>query len=43
MQGWAVRACEQILRGRFVCEYIGEVIDEQEATIRRKRFNISIN
>ncbi|WOG93156.1 hypothetical protein DCAR_0312437 [Daucus carota subsp. sativus] len=38
-KGWAVRACEQILRGRFVCEYIGEVIDEQEATIRRKRYS----
>lgn len=37
-KGWAVRACEQILHGTFVCEYIGEVIDEQEATIRRKRY-----
>lgn len=37
-KGWAVRACEQILHGAFVCEYIGEIIDEQEATIRRKRY-----
>ncbi|KAK4393383.1 Histone-lysine N-methyltransferase SUVR5 [Sesamum angolense] len=30
-EGWAVRARETILRGTFVCEYIGEVIDEKEA------------
>lgn len=36
-KGWAVRAGEQILRGTFVCEYIGEVIDEQEAKKRRDR------
>ncbi|CAA2953752.1 histone-lysine N-methyltransferase SUVR5 [Olea europaea subsp. europaea] len=33
-KGWAVRAREAILRGSFVCEYIGEVIDEQEANDR---------
>lgn len=37
-QGWAVRAGEAILRGTFICEYIGEVLDEQEANLRRKRY-----
>lgn len=37
IQGWAVRAREPILRGTFVCEYIGEVLDEQEANKRRDR------
>lgn len=35
-KGWGVRAAEPILRGTFVCEYIGETLDEQEAN---KRFN----
>ncbi|KHN36168.1 Histone-lysine N-methyltransferase SUVR5 [Glycine soja] len=37
-KGWAVRAGEAILRGTFVCEYIGEVLDVQEARDRRKRY-----
>ena len=37
-QGWGVRAGEAISRGTFVCEYIGEVLDEQEARNRRERF-----
>lgn len=37
-KGWAVRAREPILRGTFVCEYVGEVIDENEATERRNRY-----
>ncbi|KAL3526706.1 hypothetical protein ACH5RR_011362 [Cinchona calisaya] len=37
-KGWAVRAREAILRGTFVCEYIGEVIDDQEASARRERY-----
>lgn len=37
-KGWAVRAGEAIMRGTFVCEYIGEVLDEQETNIRRKRY-----
>nr|GLL18813.1 histone-lysine N-methyltransferase SUVR5 isoform X1 [Ipomoea trifida] len=37
-KGWAVRAREAILRGTFVCEFIGEVIDEQEANRRRSRY-----
>ncbi|GMY11618.1 histone-lysine N-methyltransferase SUVR5 isoform X1 [Fagus crenata] len=37
-KGWALRAGETILRGTFVCEYIGEVLDEQEANQRRHRY-----
>ncbi|XP_024978042.1 histone-lysine N-methyltransferase SUVR5 [Cynara cardunculus var. scolymus] len=37
-KGWAVRAGEPIDHGTFVCEYIGEVIDEQEANKRRQRY-----
>ncbi|KAK7263044.1 hypothetical protein RJT34_30628 [Clitoria ternatea] len=37
-KGWAVRAGEAILRGTFVCEYIGEVLDEQEAHNRHRRY-----
>ncbi|KAL5752788.1 hypothetical protein ACOSQ2_023295 [Xanthoceras sorbifolium] len=37
-KGWGVRAGEVILRGTFVCEYIGEVLDEQEANNRRSRY-----
>ncbi|XP_029127593.1 histone-lysine N-methyltransferase SUVR5 isoform X3 [Cajanus cajan] len=37
-KGWAVRAGEAILRGTFVCEYIGEVLDMQEARDRHKRY-----
>ncbi|XP_057984317.1 histone-lysine N-methyltransferase SUVR5 isoform X2 [Hevea brasiliensis] len=37
-KGWAVRTVEPILRGTFVCEYIGEVLDEKEAYERRGRY-----
>ncbi|GFZ18629.1 histone-lysine N-methyltransferase SUVR5 [Actinidia rufa] len=37
-KGWAVRTREAILRGTFVCEYIGEVIDEQEANKRHNSY-----
>uniref|UniRef100_A0A7C9CQX8 [Histone H3]-lysine(4) N-trimethyltransferase n=1 Tax=Opuntia streptacantha TaxID=393608 RepID=A0A7C9CQX8_OPUST len=37
-KGWGVRACESILRGTFVCEFVGEVIDIQEANRRHKRY-----
>ncbi|KAL3378521.1 hypothetical protein AABB24_004444 [Solanum stoloniferum] len=37
-RGWAVRAREAILCGTFVCEYVGEVLDEQEANKRRNRY-----
>lgn len=36
-KGWALRACETILRGTFVCEFVGEVLDEQEASRRSIR------
>ncbi|EEF40077.1 histone-lysine N-methyltransferase SUVR5 [Ricinus communis] len=38
-KGWAVRAGEPILSGTFVCEYIGEVLDEVEANQRRGRYS----
>ncbi|XP_057418199.1 histone-lysine N-methyltransferase SUVR5-like [Lotus japonicus] len=37
-KGWGVRAGEAILRGTFICELIGEVLDEREARDRRKRY-----
>ncbi|KAG7993858.1 hypothetical protein I3843_01G027000 [Carya illinoinensis] len=37
-KGWGLRAGEVILRGTFVCEYIGEVLDEKEANKRRHRY-----
>lgn len=37
-KGWALRAGEAILRGTFVCEYIGEVLDEEKANKRRRRY-----
>ncbi|XP_050388132.1 histone-lysine N-methyltransferase SUVR5 [Argentina anserina] len=36
--GWGVRAGEVILRGTFICEYIGEILDENEANKRRNRY-----
>lgn len=35
-----MRAGERIERGTFVCEYVGEVIDKNEANKRRNRFDI---
>ncbi|KAL3649386.1 hypothetical protein CASFOL_005789 [Castilleja foliolosa] len=37
-KGWAVRTRQPIFRGTFVCEYIGEAIDEMEANERRNRY-----
>ncbi|XP_022741759.1 histone-lysine N-methyltransferase SUVR5-like isoform X2 [Durio zibethinus] len=37
-KGWGVRAGEPILSGKFVCEYIGEILDEQEANNRVTRY-----
>ncbi|XP_010429320.1 PREDICTED: histone-lysine N-methyltransferase SUVR5-like [Camelina sativa] len=37
-KGWGLRACEHILRGTFVCEFIGEVIDQEEANKRRNQY-----
>jgi len=40
LQGWAVRAGEAISRGTFVCEYIGEVMNDVEGNKRGQRFII---
>jgi len=37
MQGWGVRAGEAISRGTFVCEYVGEVLNDSEANERGER------
>ncbi|KAJ1685516.1 hypothetical protein LUZ63_016906 [Rhynchospora breviuscula] len=36
-KGWGVRAVEMIPGGTFVCEYIGEVINGEQASERRER------
>ncbi|KAF8377466.1 hypothetical protein HHK36_030844 [Tetracentron sinense] len=38
-KGWAVRAGEAITHGTFVCEYIGEVLNDEEANKRSKRYD----
>ncbi|XVF59547.1 hypothetical protein PTKIN_Ptkin07bG0284900 [Pterospermum kingtungense] len=38
-KGWGVRAGEPILSGTFVCEYVGEILDDQEATNRLTRYD----
>ncbi|BBN17097.1 protein MpSUVR2 [Marchantia polymorpha subsp. ruderalis] len=38
-KGWAVRAAQKIIRGTFVCEYIGEVLHDQEANKRGERYD----
>ncbi|XWS41995.1 hypothetical protein CRYUN_Cryun17cG0130300 [Craigia yunnanensis] len=38
-KGWGVRAGEPILSATFVCEYIGEILDEQEANNRLTRYD----
>lgn len=37
-KGWGVRAVDIIPRGTFVCEFIGEVVNEQEAKERHSRY-----
>ncbi|KAL1212178.1 Histone-lysine N-methyltransferase SUVR5 [Cardamine amara subsp. amara] len=37
-KGWGLRASEHILRGTFVCEYIGEILHPEEANKRRNRY-----
>lgn len=39
-QGWAVRTAEPIKAGTFVCEYIGEVINDREANQRGVRLDL---
>ncbi|XP_057872607.1 histone-lysine N-methyltransferase SUVR5 isoform X1 [Cryptomeria japonica] len=38
-KGWAVRAVQTILRGTFICEYLGEVLNDQEANKRGERYD----
>eukprot|EP01018_Ginkgo_biloba_P028126 Gb_09467 [translate_table: standard] len=38
-KGWAVRAAQAIPRGTFICEYIGEVLNDQEANKRGERYD----
>ncbi|CAL9044168.1 histone-lysine N-methyltransferase SUVR5 isoform X1 [Musa acuminata AAA Group] len=38
-KGWAVRAGEAISRGSFVCEYIGEVLNDHEASRWGERYD----
>ncbi|KAG0602146.1 hypothetical protein M758_11G162800 [Ceratodon purpureus] len=37
-KGWGVRAAEAISRGTFVCEYVGEILNDSEANERGKRY-----
>lgn len=38
-KGWAVRAAQAISRGTFICEYLGEVLNDQEANKRGERYD----
>ncbi|KAG0602145.1 hypothetical protein M758_11G162800 [Ceratodon purpureus] len=38
-KGWGVRAAEAISRGTFVCEYVGEILNDSEANERGKRYD----
>lgn len=38
-KGWAVRTRVPIPKGRFVCEYIGEIISSEEAEQRGKTYD----
>ncbi|KAH9306429.1 hypothetical protein KI387_010833, partial [Taxus chinensis] len=38
-KGWAVRAVQAISRGTFICEYLGEVLNDQEANKRGERYD----
>ncbi|GLG92955.1 Histone-lysine N-methyltransferase Su(var)3-9 [Gryllus bimaculatus] len=37
--GWGVKAVEAINKGVFVCEYVGEVVDNEEAEERGKKYD----
>uniref|UniRef100_A0A7N0T9G4 Histone-lysine N-methyltransferase SUVR5 n=1 Tax=Kalanchoe fedtschenkoi TaxID=63787 RepID=A0A7N0T9G4_KALFE len=39
-KGWAVRAGQPIRRGTFICEYVGEVLNEREATKRLSSYDV---
>uniref|UniRef100_A0A8C5FLZ9 Euchromatic histone-lysine N-methyltransferase 1b n=1 Tax=Gadus morhua TaxID=8049 RepID=A0A8C5FLZ9_GADMO len=34
-KGWGVRALQDIPQGTFICEYVGEIISEEEAEMRK--------
>ena len=34
LTGWGVRALQEIPKGTFVCEYVGEIITDKEADQR---------
>lgn len=36
LTGWGVRALQEIPKGSFVCEYVGEVITDKEADQREE-------
>ena len=38
-QGWGVQAMQDIARGAFVCEYVGEYVTTPEATQRLQRYD----
>lgn len=37
--GWGVRALRKIYKGEFVCEYVGEIITQEEAEKRGKNYD----
>lgn len=37
-RGWGVRTKRKIKQGRFICEYVGEIIDSEEAEERDKEY-----
>ncbi|KAL2629901.1 hypothetical protein R1flu_014587 [Riccia fluitans] len=38
-RGWGVRALEQIPRGKFVVEYVGDVLTQAEADVRGEKYD----
>ncbi|KAL6012430.1 hypothetical protein ACLOJK_002919 [Asimina triloba] len=38
LEGWGVRTVEPISRGTFLCEYVGEVVSDEEANKRKERY-----
>lgn len=43
LQGWAVRSAQPIPSGTFVCEYIGEVVNDREANQRGVRLDFILH
>jgi len=38
-KGWGIKACEFIPRGKFIADYVGEMIDEEEAERRGNTYD----